>query len=77
MDHWTALVIALGLADRYRQIPTGHTAGAAGYNETTFVQTMAALETTGLKGLGFAYLNVDGELGDSINTHATPSWVLS
>ena len=27
-------------------------AGAGGYNETTFVQTMAALETTGLKEAG-------------------------
>lgn len=32
-------------------------AGAGGYNETTFINTMTALETTGLKDLGYIYLN--------------------
>jgi hypothetical protein len=31
-------------------------AGAGGYNETTFVQTMDALKTTGLDKLGYIYL---------------------
>ena len=40
---------------------SGHcsTAGASGYNETTFLETSAALEATGLRGLGYVYLNVD------------------
>jgi len=40
---------------------SGHcaSAGASGYNETTFLETSAALEATGLRGLGYAYLNVD------------------
>jgi alpha-galactosidase len=40
---------------------SGHcaTAGASGYNETLFLETSAALEATGLKSLGYVYLNVD------------------
>lgn len=34
-------------------------AGAGGYNETTFVQTMEALISTGLDKLGYVYLNAD------------------
>eukprot|EP00729_Bicosta_minor_P005645 gene5645-2617_t len=34
-------------------------AGAGGYNETTFVQTMEALVSTGLDKLGYVYLNAD------------------
>ena len=32
-------------------------AGAGGYNETTFVQTMDVLVSTGLDKLGYVYLN--------------------
>lgn len=34
-------------------------AGASGYNETTFVQTMDALRATGLADAGYVYLNAD------------------
>ena len=34
-------------------------AGAAGYNETTFQQTAAVLESTGLRDLGYTYMNLD------------------
>jgi len=34
-------------------------AGAGGYNETTFVQTMDALKSSGLASLGYIYLNAD------------------
>eukprot|EP00035_Acanthoeca_spectabilis_P014665 m.284041 g.284041 ORF g.284041 m.284041 type:complete len:457 (-) comp16193_c0_seq1:40-1410(-) len=34
-------------------------AGAGGYNETTFVQTMDALVSSGLKDAGYEYLNAD------------------
>jgi len=34
-------------------------AGAGGYNETTFVETMDALVKTGLKDKGYTYLNAD------------------
>ena len=40
---------------------SGHcaTAGASGYNETTFMQTMDALIATGLKDVGYTYVNAD------------------
>jgi alpha-galactosidase len=40
---------------------SGHcaTAGAAGYNETTFLTTADALIKTGLRELGYTYLNLD------------------
>ena len=34
-------------------------AGAAGYNQTTFVQTMDYLVSSGLRDLGYVYLNAD------------------
>ena len=34
-------------------------AGAAGYNETTFQQTAVVLESTGLRDLGYTYMNLD------------------
>eukprot|EP00660_Eupelagonema_oceanica_P013269 gene13269-8318_t len=34
-------------------------AGAGGYNETTFLETMDALESTGLRELGYVYINAD------------------
>ena len=34
-------------------------AGAGGYNETTFIQTMDALVSTGLDKAGYTYLNAD------------------
>lgn len=33
-------------------------AGAAGYNETTFMQTAAVLEKSGLRALGYVYMNL-------------------
>eukprot|EP00039_Didymoeca_costata_P030841 m.31680 g.31680 ORF g.31680 m.31680 type:complete len:227 (-) comp8337_c0_seq2:790-1470(-) len=40
---------------------SGHcdTAGAAGYNEKTFVESMDVLVSTGLRELGYVYLNAD------------------
>ena len=35
-------------------------AGAGGYNEQTFIQTAEVLVKTGLRDLGFVYLNLDG-----------------
>ena len=36
-----------------------HCLGAAGYNETTFIQTADVLIKTGLRDLGYTYLNLD------------------